>query len=41
MAKKTPYKEFYLKLSGEALMGAGKFGSTQKASKNIAAAVNS
>lgn len=39
MAKKPLYKRILLKLSGEALMGAGKFGVDQKASKNIAAAV--
>jgi uridylate kinase len=39
MAKKSPYKRILLKLSGEALMGAGKFGIEHKASKNIAAAV--
>ena len=39
MAKKPLYKRILLKLSGEALMGAGKFGIDQKASKNIAAAV--
>ncbi|MBS0649023.1 MAG: UMP kinase [Verrucomicrobia bacterium] len=40
MAKKSPYKRILLKLSGEALMGAGKFGIEHKASKSIAAAVN-
>jgi uridylate kinase len=39
MAKKSPYKRILLKLSGEAFMGAGKFGIEHKASKNIAAAV--
>jgi uridylate kinase len=39
MAKKPLYKRILLKLSGEALMGAGKFGVDQKASKNIAVAV--
>jgi uridylate kinase len=39
MAKKPPYKRILLKLSGEALMGEGKFGIEHKASKNIAEAV--
>ena len=39
MAKKPRYKRILLKLSGEALMGEGKFGVDHKASKNIAAAV--
>ena len=39
MAKKPLYKRILLKLSGEALMGKGKFGIEHLASKNIAAAV--
>jgi uridylate kinase len=39
MAKKPAYKRILLKLSGEALMGAGKFGVEHKASKSIAEAV--
>jgi len=39
MAKRSLYKRILLKLSGESLMGAGKFGIEHKASKSIAAAV--
>jgi uridylate kinase len=39
LAKKPSYKRILLKLSGEALMGEGKFGVEHKASKSIAAAV--
>lgn len=39
MAKKPLYKRILLKLSGEALMGKGKFGVDHKASKAIASAV--
>ena len=39
MAKKPRYQRILLKISGEALMGEGKFGVDHKASQNIAAAV--
>jgi uridylate kinase len=39
MAKKVLYKRILLKLSGEAFMGAGKFGIDQKATQEIAATI--
>lgn len=39
MAKKSSYKRILLKLSGEALMGQGKFGVDQKACKTVATAI--
>ena len=39
MAKRSLYKRILLKLSGEAFMGAGKFGIEQKATHSIAAAI--